>query len=95
MTNPMTIPTLAFQQVMTLMTMMSVQRGTPLLATHTTSVVRRSALDMGTAHHIIGLAQGGDPLDPANLTPAHRGCNTAASNRPRGTARMRCAVRRW
>jgi 5-methylcytosine-specific restriction endonuclease McrA len=29
----------------------------------------------GTVHHIIGLEQGGDPLDPANLTPAHRGCN--------------------
>lgn len=29
----------------------------------------------GTVHHIIGLAQGGDPLDPANLTPAHRSCN--------------------
>lgn len=38
MTNPMTIPTLAFQQLMTLMTMMTVQRGTPLLATHTTSI---------------------------------------------------------
>jgi hypothetical protein len=29
----------------------------------------------GTAHHIRGLAQGGDPLDPANLAPAHRSCN--------------------
>ncbi|MGH7744858.1 MAG: HNH endonuclease [Candidatus Dormibacteria bacterium] len=28
-----------------------------------------------TVHHIIGLAQGGDPLDPANLTVAHRSCN--------------------
>ncbi|PZS14127.1 MAG: HNH endonuclease [Pseudonocardiales bacterium] len=28
-----------------------------------------------TVHHIVGLAQGGDPLDPANLTPAHRSCN--------------------
>ncbi|MGH3511647.1 MAG: HNH endonuclease [Pseudonocardiaceae bacterium] len=28
-----------------------------------------------TAHHIVGLAQGGDPLDPANLTVAHRSCN--------------------
>jgi 5-methylcytosine-specific restriction endonuclease McrA len=46
-----------------------------------------------TAHHIIGLAQGGDPLDPDNLTPAHRGCNTSASNRLRGTARRRRAVR--
>jgi 5-methylcytosine-specific restriction endonuclease McrA len=38
----------------------------------------------GTAHHIIGLAQGGDPLDPTNLAPAHRGCNTRHSNRLRG-----------
>jgi 5-methylcytosine-specific restriction endonuclease McrA len=29
----------------------------------------------GTVHHIIGLAQGGDPEDPANLAPAHRSCN--------------------
>jgi hypothetical protein len=28
-----------------------------------------------TVHHIIGLAQGGDPLDPYNLVPAHRSCN--------------------
>lgn len=41
----------------------------------------------GTVHHIIGLAQGGDPLDPANLTPAHRGCNTRLSNRIRGLQR--------
>jgi hypothetical protein len=37
----------------------------------------------GTVHHIRGLAQGGPPLDPANLTPAHRGCNTRHSNRIR------------
>ncbi|MBV9651687.1 MAG: HNH endonuclease [Pseudonocardiales bacterium] len=37
----------------------------------------------GTVHHIIGLAQGGDPLDPTNLVPAHRGCNTRESNRLR------------
>lgn len=50
----------------------------------------------GTAHHIIGLTQGGDPLDPTTLTPAHRDCNTAASNRLReGKARRRRAVRRW
>jgi 5-methylcytosine-specific restriction endonuclease McrA len=41
----------------------------------------------GTAHHIVGLAQGGDPLDPSNLTPAHRGCNTRHSNRLRALAR--------
>jgi hypothetical protein len=29
----------------------------------------------GTVHHIRGLAQGGDPEDPANLAPAHRACN--------------------
>lgn len=37
----------------------------------------------GTVHHLIGLAQGGDPLDPWNLAPAHRGCNTRESNRTR------------
>lgn len=42
----------------------------------------------GTAHHIVGLAQGGDPLDPCNLTPAHRGCNTRESNKIRGRIRM-------
>jgi hypothetical protein len=41
----------------------------------------------GTAHHLIGLAQGGDPLDPCNLAPAHRGCNAAHSNRLRGLAK--------
>jgi 5-methylcytosine-specific restriction endonuclease McrA len=41
----------------------------------------------GTAHHIVGLAQGGDPLDPLNLAPAHRGCNTRHSNRLRALAR--------
>lgn len=34
----------------------------------------------GTVHHIHGLAQGGDPLDPTNLVPAHRGCNSRHSN---------------
>lgn len=38
----------------------------------------------GSAHHIISLAQGGHPTDQANLTPAHRGCNTAVSNQQRG-----------
>jgi 5-methylcytosine-specific restriction endonuclease McrA len=47
----------------------------------------------GTVHHIIGLAQGGDPLDPANLTPAHRGCNTRESNRLRMIAKRREAMR--
>jgi hypothetical protein len=39
-----------------------------------------------TAHHIVGLEQGGDPLDRANLAPAHRGCNTRHSNRLRALA---------
>jgi 5-methylcytosine-specific restriction endonuclease McrA len=41
----------------------------------------------GTAHHIVGLAQNGDPLDPNNLTPMHRGCNTIESNKLRGMNR--------
>jgi 5-methylcytosine-specific restriction endonuclease McrA len=59
----------------------------------------------GTAHHIHGLAQGGDPYDPANLVPAHRGCNTRESNRIRAlialgliagpAARPLVASRRW
>ncbi|MGH3521995.1 MAG: HNH endonuclease [Mycobacterium sp.] len=47
----------------------------------------------GTAHHIVGLQQGGDPLDPSNLTPAHRGCNTIMSNQLRGLARIRARPR--
>jgi hypothetical protein len=38
---------------------------------------------------VIGLAQGGDPLDSANLVPAHRNCNTAESNRLRGMTNYR------
>jgi len=51
----------------------------------------------GTAHHLIGLAQGGDPLDPGNLAPAHRGCNTRESNRLRHAARRNRVLtsRRW
>lgn len=37
----------------------------------------------GTAHHIIGLEQGGDPYDPTNLAPAHMACNTREGNRIR------------
>lgn len=37
----------------------------------------------GTVHHLHGLHQGGHPSDPANLTVAHRGCNTRESNRLR------------
>ena len=28
-----------------------------------------------TAHHIVGLADGGPPVDQSNLAPAHRSCN--------------------
>jgi 5-methylcytosine-specific restriction endonuclease McrA len=51
----------------------------------------------GTAHHILGLAQGGDPCDPANLVPAHRGCNTRESNRIRALAGVPSVrtSRRW
>lgn len=46
----------------------------------------------GTTHHIIGLAQGGNPVDPANLVPAHRGCNTREGNRIRGLQRRALGV---
>jgi hypothetical protein len=46
----------------------------------------------GTAHHIVGLAQGGDPLDPGNLAPAHRGCNTREGNRVRWALKRRRAA---
>ena len=47
----------------------------------------------GTVHHIIGLAQGGDPLDPANLVPAHRSCNCREGRRTqRSLARRRAAA---
>lgn len=39
-----------------------------------------------TVHHIKELWQGGDPLDPANHAPAHRGCNTRLSLRARAEA---------
>jgi len=42
----------------------------------------------GTAHHIVGLAEGGDPLDPANLVPAHRRCNSVEGNRVRLSKRV-------
>jgi 5-methylcytosine-specific restriction endonuclease McrA len=37
----------------------------------------------GTADHITELWQGGDPYDPANLTPMHRACNATKSNKLR------------
>ncbi|MGH9914770.1 MAG: HNH endonuclease [Pyrinomonadaceae bacterium] len=54
----------------------------------------------GTVHHVVGLAQNGDPLDPANLAPAHMACNTRESNRLRaGKPSMRrippLNSRRW
>lgn len=54
----------------------------------------------GTAHHIIGLEQGGDPTDPGNLAPAHRGCNASEGNRVRHLQRQRLRAvvvtsRRW
>ena len=54
----------------------------------------------GTADHIIGLAQGGDPLDPSNLQPMHRGCNSrkrnAQNNRKNGTPSPRVLnSRQW
>lgn len=51
-----------------------------------------------TVHHIIGLSQGGDPLNPGNLAPAHRACNTAESNRIRHRLKYGARVRtsrRW
>ena len=58
----------------------------------------------GTVHHVIGLAQGGDPTDLGNLAPAHRGCNTRQGNRVKALLQQRCvpleqaylaASRRW
>jgi hypothetical protein len=47
----------------------------------------------GTADHIQELWCGGDPLDPANLAPMHRGCNTRKSNTMRrGQPRTWCAT---
>jgi len=41
----------------------------------------------GTAHHIVGLEQGGHPYDQRNLAPCHRGCNTSISNQLRAKSR--------
>lgn len=53
----------------------------------------------GTVHHLIGLAQGGEPLDQSNLAPAHRGCNTREGNRVRyhqtKIAPLMITSRRW
>lgn len=52
-----------------------------------------------TVHHIIGLAEGGDPTDPTNLAPAHRSCNCRDGAIKQIQARRQtCAVRasrRW
>jgi len=43
--------------------------------------------------HIVPLFDGGHPTDPANLRPAHLGCNAARENRLR--ARRAAAARRF
>ncbi|WP_372345524.1 HNH endonuclease [Streptomyces sp. KL116D] len=35
-----------------------------------------------TAEHVQPLSAGGDPYDPDNLRPAHRGCNSRKGNGP-------------
>ena len=35
-----------------------------------------------TADHLIPLARGGELLDPGNLAPAHRTCNSRRNDRP-------------
>ena len=35
---------------------------------------------------IVPVSKGGDPLDRANVAPAHRACNQARGNRPIGAA---------
>lgn len=44
--------------------------------------------------HIRPLGRGGDPLNPANLRPAHFGCNSARGNRDRRTRRTETS-RQW
>lgn len=34
-----------------------------------------------TVEHLVPLSMGGDPTDPANLSTAHRVCNTTRGNR--------------
>lgn len=41
----------------------------------------------GTVHHIVALARGGPPLDPANLAPAHKRCNEQQGARLRSRSR--------
>lgn len=51
-----------------------------------------------TVHHIIGLAENGDPLDPGNLTIAHQGCNSRQGNRVRAQKAASAGLRnsrRW
>jgi 5-methylcytosine-specific restriction endonuclease McrA len=55
---------------------------------YTLTRVRPLHRSAGTVHHVIGLAQGGDPLDLANLAPAHRGCNTREGNAVRKAHRQ-------
>lgn len=35
-----------------------------------------------TVDHVVPLSQGGNPLDPTNLRPAHRRCNSVKGDRP-------------
>jgi 5-methylcytosine-specific restriction endonuclease McrA len=42
-----------------------------------------------TVDHIRDLADGGDPLDPANLGPAHLTCNSSAGARGKAARRAR------
>lgn len=49
-----------------------------------------------TVHHIVSLAQGGNPLDPANLAPAHYGCNCRDGQRQHTlSTRQITASRQW
>ncbi|MGH3511648.1 MAG: HNH endonuclease signature motif containing protein [Pseudonocardiaceae bacterium] len=34
-----------------------------------------------TVHYIVPIAEGGDPLDPGNLTPIHRECAPVVNSR--------------
>jgi 5-methylcytosine-specific restriction endonuclease McrA len=49
-----------------------------------------------TVHHIVSLDDGGRPLDPANLAPAHYGCNCRDGQRQHTLAtRQATASRQW
>jgi len=48
----------------------------------------------GTVDHIVERWMGGDPLDPTNLAPCHRGCNSLKSNQLRRALRAGRVVNR-